>query len=99
MNTKIYPLSKEVITYSQLQSRQISIVGIVLLIIFFLSPSKIFANTITITDKGKSAVTPKPTQKKQSWAEKLGFPSGKKVLLLHIDDVGMCPEANTSTYN
>ena len=32
-------------------------------------------------------------------AEKLGFPSGKKVLLLHIDDAGMCPEANTATQN
>jgi len=30
-------------------------------------------------------------------AEKLGFPKGKKVILLHIDDVGMCPEANQST--
>ena len=28
------------------------------------------------------------------WSEKLGFPHGKKVLLLHIDDAGMCPEAN-----
>lgn len=27
-------------------------------------------------------------------AEKLGFPPGKKILLLHCDDAGMCPEAN-----
>lgn len=27
-------------------------------------------------------------------AEKLGFPSGKKILLMHMDDAGMCPEAN-----
>jgi predicted neuraminidase/predicted glycoside hydrolase/deacetylase ChbG (UPF0249 family) len=27
-------------------------------------------------------------------AEKLGFPSGKKVLLMHMDDLGMCAEAN-----
>lgn len=27
-------------------------------------------------------------------AEKLGFPKGKKILLLHMDDLGMCPEAN-----
>src|SRR5690554_369694 len=27
-------------------------------------------------------------------AEKLGFPKGKKVLLLHMDDLGMSPEAN-----
>ena len=27
-------------------------------------------------------------------AEKLGFPKGKKVLLMHMDDLGMCSEAN-----
>ncbi|TDN97658.1 polysaccharide deacetylase family protein [Sunxiuqinia elliptica] len=27
-------------------------------------------------------------------AEKLGFPKGKKILLLHSDDAGMCEEAN-----
>ena len=32
-----------------------------------------------------------------NWAEKLGFPEGRKVLLLHIDDAGMCPEANAAT--
>lgn len=31
-----------------------------------------------------------------TWAEKLGFPAGRKVLILHADDIGMCPEANTS---
>ncbi len=30
----------------------------------------------------------------QTWAEKLGFPAGKKVVILHADDVGMCMEAN-----
>ncbi|MHA7109850.1 polysaccharide deacetylase family protein [Sunxiuqinia elliptica] len=29
-------------------------------------------------------------------AEKLGFPKGKKILLLHSDDAGMCEEANLS---
>ncbi len=37
------------------------------------------------------------SQKNKTSAEKLGFPKGKKVLLLHIDDAGMCPEANIST--
>lgn len=32
-----------------------------------------------------------------NWAEKLGFPAGKKVIILHADDVGMCEEANTAT--
>ena len=34
-----------------------------------------------------------------NWAEKLGFPTGKKVLILHADDIGMCEEANTSAYS
>lgn len=33
-------------------------------------------------------------QEKITNAEKLGFPKGKKVLLLHCDDAGMCEEAN-----
>ncbi len=41
-------------------------------------------------------VDPEKTAKK-TWAEKLGYPEGKKVLLLHIDDAGMCPEANAAT--
>ncbi len=38
-------------------------------------------------------------KKNQLWSEKLGYPQGKKVLLLHIDDAGMCPEANAATEN
>ncbi len=32
----------------------------------------------------------------KNWAEKLGYPQGKKVLLLHMDDAGMSPEANAA---
>lgn len=32
-----------------------------------------------------------------SWAEKLGFPAGKRVIILHADDAGMCEEANIAT--
>lgn len=32
----------------------------------------------------------------KTWADNLGFPQGKKVLLLHMDDAGMCPEANAA---
>lgn len=41
-------------------------------------------------------VKPAKTKKLEgnNWAEKLGFPKGKKVLILHADDIGMCEEAN-----
>lgn len=29
-----------------------------------------------------------------TWAERLGWPAGKRVILLHADDIGMCAEAN-----
>ncbi len=33
-------------------------------------------------------------KEKTTWAEKLGYPAGKKVIMLHADDAGMCEEAN-----
>ncbi|HVU87928.1 MAG TPA: polysaccharide deacetylase family protein [Pirellulales bacterium] len=35
----------------------------------------------------------------ETWGEKLGFPAGKKVLILHADDIGMCYEANEAAKN
>ena len=35
----------------------------------------------------------------KTWGEKLGYPVGKKVLLLHMDDAGMSPEANSAIQN
>ena len=32
----------------------------------------------------------------KTWAERLGWPAGKRVVILHADDVGMCYEANQS---
>jgi len=34
-----------------------------------------------------------------TWAEKLGYPADKLVLILHADDIGMCEEANISAQN
>ncbi len=34
------------------------------------------------------------TEAPANWAERLGYPAGKKVIMLHADDIGMCPEAN-----
>ena len=34
-----------------------------------------------------------------TWAEKLNFPKGKKIIMLHADDIGMCEEANTAAIN
>ena len=33
----------------------------------------------------------------QTYAEKLGFPKGKKVIILHVDDAGMSYESNVGT--
>ena len=35
--------------------------------------------------------------KPANWAERLGYPAGKKVIMLHVDDAGMCEEANIAT--
>lgn len=41
-----------------------------------------------------SAFATVQAQEKLTNAEKLGFPKGAKILLLHCDDAGMCEEAN-----
>ena len=42
----------------------------------------------------------KPTRyETKNWAEKLGYPVGKKIIMLHADDIGMCDEANTAAKN
>ena len=35
----------------------------------------------------------------ETYAEKLGFPKGKKVIILHVDDAGMSYESNVGTMN
>jgi predicted glycoside hydrolase/deacetylase ChbG (UPF0249 family) len=57
------------------------------LFILFLFTAPAFSQSV------QSASTKK---KNKTWAETLNFPKGKKVLLLHMDDIGMCPEANAA---
>lgn len=40
------------------------------------------------------AIAEQQVKTPNTWAEKLGWPAGKKVIMLHADDIGMCPEAN-----
>lgn len=40
-----------------------------------------------------------PQEKRMTNADKLGYPAGKKVILLHCDDAGMCDEANKAVMN
>ncbi|UZD23911.1 polysaccharide deacetylase family protein [Algoriphagus halophytocola] len=35
----------------------------------------------------------------QTYAERLGFPKGKKVVIFHVDDAGMSYESNQGTFN
>ncbi|MEO7990263.1 MAG: polysaccharide deacetylase family protein [Chryseolinea sp.] len=41
----------------------------------------------------------KPTNAQQTYAEKLGFPKGAKVLILHVDDGGMSFDSNQGVIN
>lgn len=44
-----------------------------------------------------AAMTTTPGSLAETWAEKLGYPEGSRVLILHADDAGMCHEANRAT--
>lgn len=52
--------------------------------------SLIFLSVMVLLCHGVSAQNKKP----KTWAEKLGYPKGKKIIMLHADDLGMCDEAN-----
>lgn len=52
--------------------------------------------TGSCSQKTQSAADQESTEQTEyaNWAERLGYPAGKKVIMLHADDIGMCEEAN-----
>lgn len=54
-------------------------------------------NSSTSNKEGK--VSEEDMNTYTTWAEKLGYPEDKIILILHADDIGMCPEANISAKN
>ncbi len=61
--------------------------------IYRIIPLFFIAVSLTILPACKRAKAGTPEQKITN-AEKLGFPAGSKVIILHCDDAGMCEEAN-----
>ncbi len=59
----------------------------------------IVAGIITVFFAQQSAFAQQSDNETQTWAEKLGYPVGKRVVILHADDIGMCEEANISAKN
>ena len=58
-----------------------------------------FFMIVSCGQKDKSGDNQKVEDMKKSanWAERLGYPAGKKVIMLHADDAGMSEEANIAT--
>ncbi|MFT6369760.1 MAG: putative glycoside hydrolase/deacetylase ChbG (UPF0249 family) [Maribacter sp.] len=84
--TNIYKLSKMKKTY-------LPKVAIVLCLSLFLGgcgEKKKSENELADSSQQEEAIIEAPN----NWAEKLGWPAGKKVIMLHADDIGMSPEAN-----
>ena len=83
--------------------KTLNLMGILILaIVICLYPARASAKNPKSKEDQKtaaSAIGAQTSQENKTSAVKLGFPKGKIVLLLHIDDAGMCPEANTATQN
>jgi len=48
---------------------------------------------LPILDRPRAAVA---QADRKTWAERLGWPADKRVIIFHADDVGMCYEANAA---
>ena len=96
MKNSIIQLLKKIISGDKFDRTVKYLCAIIVVSAMFMYPVYISAKTLNYKEKGKSE---KSEPKGKTWAEKLGFPKGKKVLLLHCDDAGMCPEANASVQN
>jgi hypothetical protein len=61
-------------------------------------PTQFLVFLLIVSSCGQKSTSSDDTQSAVSvpanWAERLGYPPGKKVIMLHADDIGMCPEAN-----
>ena len=51
---------------------------------------------LVLTCGGGDGSSRQPAGAAATWAEKLAYPKGKRVLILHADDTGMCSEANAA---
>ncbi len=49
---------------------------------------------LTTGCKKEATIVKNDTLQGDTWAQKLGFPKDRVVLILHADDIGMCAEAN-----
>ena len=65
--------------------------SVILVASFFMINS--FGQKKTSSVSGDAEINAEPA----NWAERLGYPAGKKVIMLHVDDAGMCEEANIAT--
>jgi len=68
------------------------------LVLVFILFASIILSCEKTPDKNPSAseASIDESQELVTWAERLGYPKGRKIVILHADDIGMCPEANIS---
>ena len=68
--------------------------AIILLVVFAVSCGQPAEKAKKESAEKKEIKESKTMNEATTWAERLGYGKGKKVLILHADDAGMCTEAN-----